>query len=269
MNLTFKKIALFVICLNVIMHLIIISILFLMMNFLNININSFIFYPIIMLFSLLIILCNSYLITFLITRQSNSIRQVLCEVRDGNYHKRVHFKRHEFLSELADDVDKTIELLNKNSKQLRIDFMTKLPNYHELISDLKKLNFTSNDQLFMLFFDVDKFKLINDNYGHKTGDELLTQIAARIKRMKLTHEKFYRYGGDEFVLVVVTDQHDDINHYIHKLDSLFKEPFQATGYNINVEISIGSINVEDVDFCVDEIVKKADESMYENKQNKC
>jgi len=124
----------------------------------------------------------------------------------------------------------------------------------------------------IIFFDVNKFKHINDTFGHSVGDELLEIIAKEIKSIIREEDIFFRFGGDEFVLVLTYLKKDrvkkDIEGFYKRVKRIFEKPLKISGYEIKTSISMGvslfpkdSENLEDV-------LKYADKAMYASKKEK-
>ncbi len=124
----------------------------------------------------------------------------------------------------------------------------------------------------VIFFDLNKFKHINDTFGHSVGDELLEKIAKEIKSVIRDEDLFFRFGGDEFVLVLTYMKEEsikkDIAGFYQRVKRIFKKPFIINGYKIKTSISMGvsvfpkdSPNLEDV-------LKYADKAMYASKKEK-
>jgi two-component system cell cycle response regulator len=119
----------------------------------------------------------------------------------------------------------------------------------------------------LLFFDIDNFKNVNDTYGHDIGDEILKLTARTISSNIRGEDKLGRWGGEEFLAVIKTDQIDGLTKIADKLrllvsKSAYKLP---TGKEIKVTISIGGTLFNEKDTIID-LVKRADLYIYESKQ---
>jgi len=119
----------------------------------------------------------------------------------------------------------------------------------------------------LLFCDLDNFKLINDTYSHRAGDEVLCAVAKRIKACLRTGDLAARIGGDE-LLVLLQGVQDEANAQglAHKLREAVAKPIHTTGGLITTSMSIGLTLVRDEE-SVDELVDRADAAMYEAKRN--
>ena len=119
----------------------------------------------------------------------------------------------------------------------------------------------------LLFCDLDNFKLINDTYSHRAGDEVLCAVAKRIQDCLRTGDLAARIGGDE-LLVLLQGVQDEANAQglAHKLREAVAKPIHTTGGLITTSMSIGLTLVRDEE-SVDELVDRADAAMYEAKRN--
>ena len=118
----------------------------------------------------------------------------------------------------------------------------------------------------VLFVDIDHFKRVNDALGHGVGDELLVEIARRIRRAIRKADSPGRYGGDEFVVVCpdLADLHDVVV-VAERLRNMLAEPFELRGREVRIGASIG-IAVAEADAEPAELVRQADTAAYRAKQ---
>ncbi len=151
------------------------------------------------------------------------------------------------------------------------DALTGLPNRVTLLDRLGQAILASrrsNRQIGVLYLDVDHFKAINDQHGHQAGDEVLRQIAERLRRVLRASDTVARLGGDEFVIVAPGLRlEDDALSLGRKILELFNRPMSIEGLELDVRLSIG------VTLCpVDEgdaetLLRHADQAMYRSKQS--
>jgi diguanylate cyclase len=148
------------------------------------------------------------------------------------------------------------------------DQLTDLHNRAYLQNHLTKLaSHNSDQQCAIIFFDVDRFKAINDRYGHEAGDEILRQIAVRIRANLRPDDLAVRLGGDEFVVLLdnATDQ-SDVEQRAARLHKSVSQPVLQDNTVINVATSVGVavFAPSAVDFT--EVLREADIALYASKQ---
>lgn len=151
------------------------------------------------------------------------------------------------------------------------DVLTKLANRVQFESHLKSTieSCKRRDNKIALFFiDLDKFKDVNDTYGHKIGDEMLKTVAKRLEQSIRKEDFIARLGGDEFVLIVKDVKNSqDMLALANKLNDNIKEPITLDDKVFFMSLSIGiSIFPEDGKDS-DDLIKHADAAMYEVKES--
>jgi diguanylate cyclase (GGDEF)-like protein/PAS domain S-box-containing protein len=149
------------------------------------------------------------------------------------------------------------------------DHLTQVPNRYLLLDRLTHLITQSkrNEHRFALsFIDVDKFKLINDTKGHIYGDQVLIEIALRLKQAIRNSDTLARFGGDEFVILFenISDK-KDVSIMIETLTKALKPAFSINGDKINISCSIGVAIFPDDGITTDCLLVAADAAMYLNK----
>ena len=119
----------------------------------------------------------------------------------------------------------------------------------------------------ILFIDMDRFKSINDSLGHKIGDLLLQAVAGRIQRLLEPGDEASRFGGDEFVVLLVGERSEDqINAWVRELVQRLSATYALDGQEVNTSPSVG------VSICprdgqdIDSLIRSADAAMYSAKQ---
>ncbi len=154
------------------------------------------------------------------------------------------------------------------------DKLTGLPNRRMFLDRLNQIIRFShhNNQSFALFFmDLDNFKYINDSLGHEAGDELLIQIAARLKEIFRSSDMVTRLGGDEFTVIIEntkrTDQFDVTTLAEKLLSQLANSPIVIGGRNFTVNTSIGIANFPENGLDSDTLLRHADTAMYAAKKS--
>lgn len=122
----------------------------------------------------------------------------------------------------------------------------------------------NNDALSLLFLDVDHFKQINDTYGHDNGDIVLQSVAQLLKASVRETDNLFRYGGEEFVLLMTGADLSKAEIFAERLRSLIEktEIELSTGQKINITVSIGVADLNNGVTTVDNLIKVADARMY-------
>lgn len=178
-------------------------------------------------------------------------------------------ERHRLEQELADVTEQQKDTLHASLH----DALTGLPNralfndrLEHGIEQAKRQGWT----LAVMFLDLDKFKLINDTYGHDAGDAVLLTIAKRLTDTTRTDDTISRYGGDEFLYLLMQISEDqDAAIVAKKIIESVQAPCDVGGGELKVNTSIGiSIFPRDGD-TVEALVKSADVAMYRAKQSQC
>ena len=150
------------------------------------------------------------------------------------------------------------------------DGLTGLPNRHLLAdraSQAIDIARRGDEPLAVLFLDLDHFKNVNDTLGHRVGDSLLAQLAARLRGAVREQDTVARMGGDEFVLVLPLTDIAGAAHLATKLMALASAPFQVDQQELTVTPSMGiaMFPTDGDDF--DTLCKCADAAMYRAKKD--
>jgi len=151
-----------------------------------------------------------------------------------------------------------------------IDPLTKIGNRQFLDGRLRAVLAECKGQdsgAAVLFMDIDKFKRINDSYGHDIGDKVLCMVAATLKNSLRNTDAVGRWGGEEFLAILGdVNSLESLNFICEKLRKLVS--FSSLDYldeMINVTVSIGATFIKPDD-TPDSFVKRADRLMYQSKQ---
>ncbi|MGF1458326.1 MAG: putative bifunctional diguanylate cyclase/phosphodiesterase [Leptolyngbyaceae cyanobacterium] len=172
--------------------------------------------------------------------------------------------------------ERTQQLEKANQELLAIayhDSLTRLPNRALLMecltSSIVSLRFNSNYQFALMFLDCDRFKLINDSFGHTAGDQLLVEIAQRLQSCVRTGDTLARFGGDEFVVLI---NHVESQPHAEAIAQNFLEAlkpgFLINGKEVYIDASIGVVlsNVATYDH-PEAMLRDADIAMYTAKNH--
>lgn len=150
-----------------------------------------------------------------------------------------------FMLEMIHQTDELTELLNRRG-------------YENYVAHME-------EKCVVLFFDVDRFKSINDTYGHAFGDKVLKTIGGNIKKQYSRYGKCFRYGGDEFCVILTQD--------MEKVEAMNQEFFDKMKLsrkkeNHLPEVSIGYAYYNPETQSIQDVVAEADQMMYEKKEER-
>lgn len=168
--------------------------------------------------------------------------------------------------DLKEQIDKRCEVEKDLEHLAYYDVLTGLPNRTLLIERLKEAvaKAKRKKSLFsVLFVDLDRFKTINDSLGHSIGDQLIKQVAIRIKSALRESDIVARNGGDEFV-IIIEDMNDVREAFIvaEKVIKCISKLFEIGGHNVHIGTSVGiSIYPLDGEDALD-LLKMSDTAMY-------
>lgn len=118
----------------------------------------------------------------------------------------------------------------------------------------------------VLYVDLDGFKVINDTFGHATGDRLLVEVAGRLEGCIRAQDTVARFGGDEFVVVVSElAARDDLHRVGEEIVGLLHQPFTLGGESRQISASVGIAVFPDDAESADELLRLADQALYRSK----
>ena len=138
----------------------------------------------------------------------------------------------------------------------RIDDLTGLPNRRKFISELEKFVDGS-----ILLMDLDKFKPVNDLFGHAVGDEILKQVSSRFQKVVPEGALLARLGGDEFA-VLTHESYEQAMELALALRATLSYPFNVDGEQIKIDVSIGCVTNDGGS----NLMNRADTAMYQAKR---
>ncbi|RST71838.1 bifunctional diguanylate cyclase/phosphodiesterase [Siminovitchia acidinfaciens] len=149
------------------------------------------------------------------------------------------------------------------------DTLTDLPNRRLFMNELQKtiVRVKKSSKVAVMFIDLDRFKYVNDSWGHDTGDYILMEAANRIKQSLRSTDFVARIGGDEFtVLLDKVNDETDVKSLVERIQKSFEEPVHIPGKEIFLSCSIGIALYPDHGRSADEILKRADTALYTVKE---
>ncbi len=150
------------------------------------------------------------------------------------------------------------------------DPLTGLYNRHRFQSELERVVSEAErreERCAVIFFDLDEFKEINDNFGHRAGDALLIRVAGEAGTLIRRSEIFARLGGDEFAILLPNVRANEAEVLAERVvRAVAQIPFRFEGRNLRLTTSLGVAYLPDHAADADELVAKADIAMYQAKQ---
>ena len=164
-----------------------------------------------------------------------------------------------------------LETANKQLRHLAThDALTGLPNrvlMDDRISQSIVLAERQRQNFAVMLLDLDRFKLVNDSLGHRAGDELLKEVARRLKGVVRDVDTVVRLGGDEFVVIVTPGPERDVaQRAAARIIEAMQAPVRVAGVEVHTSPSIGIAFYPDDAATVENLVAHADAAMYAAKQ---
>ena len=207
-----------------------------------------------------------------IVGQGQSGKVLLC-LADGRYFEVTVSTRQARSVLLFEDISERVATEERISFMARHDVLTGLPNrtyFGELTSedlDARRAEKDASPRVVsLMIIDIDDFKHVNDSFGHLVGDELLMQVARRLRRALPDDAVLARLGGDEFVVYRPdVGKHQQVDGDAQALLDAFQAPFILDGLNLHAKVSIGLVTSADPLDQVDDLMTKADLALYSAK----
>jgi len=167
------------------------------------------------------------------------------------------------------DITAQKEMQEKLDHLAHYDELTHLPNRAMFLDRLEQQIWHArrySRRLAVLFFDLDRFKEVNDSLGHDAGDQLLRSVAERVQACIRQSDTVARLGGDEFTIIVnELNTPDDARFLAEKVIARVTEPYEIDGRMVHVGISIGISSFPEDGTDSRDLVKHADAAMYDAK----
>jgi len=168
------------------------------------------------------------------------------------------------------DVSETIALSRKVEFLASHDELTGLPNrsmFRQRLEHAVTKAARTGNQVLLLFFDLDHFKMVNDTLGHEVGDQLLIMATKRITERVRATDVLCRLGGDEFVMIMEGASPQDGHRLVRDIIAAFSVPFEVQQQKIYSTVSIGVSVYPDDTTDTQTLLVYADLAMYRAKQN--
>ncbi|MCT8140531.1 EAL domain-containing protein [Anaerobacillus sp. CMMVII] len=172
----------------------------------------------------------------------------------------------QLFSRLHENINQIHSLNEKVEEMAYTDYLTKLPNRLSLSLKFDEL-VRLNQRIAITLIDLDSFKEFNDTRGHLYGDQLLVKLSERLLRLNDDITFVSRFGGDEFLLLIMWQDQAQLDAKLQKLEGLISQPIFVNGEELSVEGSIGISLYPNDDKQLDGLISKADIAMYHAKKS--
>jgi len=171
----------------------------------------------------------------------------------------------------ATDVTLEVEATKRVEFLSRHDELTGLPNrYHikEFLAGQLNKEELNNNSFTLICLDLDKFKPVNDIFGHSTGDALLSEVASRLQNCIHSGDFVARQGGDEFMLLLDnTSQVSQVEEICQRIVQALNRPFTIDGNDMTIGVSMGISMAPQDSSSANDLLRFADIALYQAKQS--
>jgi diguanylate cyclase (GGDEF)-like protein len=170
--------------------------------------------------------------------------------------------------DLQEDVTEKRRAEQRISWLARHDALTEIANRIHFREQLTRAlqDLQPGEVIALHWIDLDKFKSVNDSYGHPIGDELLQSVARRMRETVRAPDLLGRLGGDEFAVLQRNVRRDsDAERLAARLLAAIAQPHDVAGHTLNVHASIGIALAPEDGLRVDELLKNVDVALYDSK----
>ena len=170
-----------------------------------------------------------------------------------------------FFRQATSNHEKKVEAL-ANTDHLT-GLQTRRSMQKDLDGDIKR-SFMNKQESIVIMADIDHFKSVNDTYGHDYGDKVLKEIAQRLKENLRDGDKIYRWGGEEFLIILTNISLNDAKSVAQSLRSdVSSAIFAFDTYEFNVSMTFGMARLNETFSNMEDVIKRADQALYNGKEN--
>mgnify|MGYP001770518351 CR=1 FL=1 len=170
---------------------------------------------------------------------------------------------------ICKDIRQSKDMLQHYKQWATTDFLTGLYNvrqFHTLFGQHLEQAKQKNSCLSLILFDIDRFKLINDTYGHDGGDVILRDLGELIRSLVSKNGMAFRNGGEEFSILLSSCEHEAVTFAEHIRKTIERHPFFVQQQTVHITVSIGISVFPTLATNEAELFKQADIALYEAKQ---
>lgn len=174
------------------------------------------------------------------------------------------------LSEVREKLEEKTARLSAAEQDARIDSLTRLPNrraFDEQVAAAQSLFDRGQQAYALLMFDIDHFKLFNDEHGHAAGDTVLQTVARVLSERKRASDQSFRLGGEEFVMLLRSTSTTEAYKVAERMRKAIEEMVVIfEGQELKITASVGAASAEQ-DLTPQQVLERADASLYKAKQD--
>lgn len=170
---------------------------------------------------------------------------------------------------IAKDITEKMEHRKIMEDLVFFDSLTKLPNrklFEDRLKQVFKLSEDNDNHTAVFFLNLDRFKIINDTFGHQLGDEFLKIVSKRLTENVGKTDTVGRFVGDEFAILVPNAKVEESILLAEHLNRALAEPFELMGHSLSISVSIGIALSQGREETGESLIKKADTAMYYTKK---
>ena len=219
--------------------------------------------------SIVLSIGGSFVIARTVSRPVNRLTEIARRVSDGDYSQRVEVTGHDEIGDLGRGFNHMLDGISQREAEiLRLAFedtLTGLPNRAMFIDRLQQVlrqARRSSDPVTVMLLDLDRFKLINDSLGHPAGDQVLRDVASRLRDVLRESDTVARLGGDEFALLLPGSPPEHVNRVVERVLRVLEAPILLDQQPVDVGASIGIATWPEDGDDADTLLRHADVAMY-------
>jgi diguanylate cyclase (GGDEF)-like protein len=207
---------------------------------------------------------------FILNRVLSVSNQVVDFNKKNEFKKRIEISGKDELGDMIYYINRMMELITISQNQLHYlahhDILTSLPNRSMFFDKLDKAILEAKktgERLAVMFLDLDKFKSVNDIYGHNMGDKLLKAVANRLQHTIKDTDIVARQSGDEFIVFIKKIiRKSDVDATAQRILEEMSQPFHVNNIQIKMLLSIGISIFPDDGNNVEDLIRLSDNAMY-------
>jgi diguanylate cyclase (GGDEF)-like protein len=225
--------------------------------------------------SVVLSLLGSIAIARNITKPINKLAATAQLIERGDYSQKIEIQHEDEVGALGTGLQHMLDgIFTREKEILRLayeDSLTGLPNramFNDRLTETVKIAKRRGFPLSVMMLDLDRFKYVNDTLGHSVGDQVLKEVASRLRKLLRESDSIARLGGDEFAIILPSGDPEHVNTVAHKILHALEVPIIVEGQPIDVGTSIGIANYPEHGEDAPMLLRRADVSMYAAKRNK-